>query len=141
MLAFCAPPTWRDLLSPNRWPPRPPTWGGWLAVLLLVVFIELCLLPMRRPRFVAAPVPEGAVLITSEWGEKPILRQVPAPGKGDPTWEKGPCAKPYTEISGYCFAELSPEKFKPPCAGGLYEHAGRCFAPVVKANPNRSVTK
>jgi hypothetical protein len=99
------------------------------------------MLPLRRPRVVAAPVPEGAVLITQEWGEKPILRQVPAPGKGDPTWQQAPCAEWQSALNGYCFAPMDPNRVKPPCPGGLYEHNNRCFAPVVKANPNRSIRK
>ena len=141
MLGICTAPRVRDLIRPSRWPPRPPSWGAWLWVLLSVLAVEMFLLPLRRPRAVSHPETSGAVLITTDWGEKPIRRLMPPPGKGDPNWERGPCSPPYKEISGYCWAAMDPADFKPPCPGGLYEDKGRCFAPVVKANPNRSLGK
>ena len=138
MLAVCPMP-------PESRPPRlrpPPSRFPWLVVLLAVLLVELCLLPLRAPQRPALPDVDGAVLVTQDhgWGNKPLEpRRIPAPGKGDPSWQRGNCADWQVEKSGYCWAPLDPAKVKPPCPGALYEDAGRCWAPVVKRGPDASM--
>lgn len=132
MFAICPQPHAWEYLLPSRWPPRPPR-NPWLWVLLTVLGLELCALPLRRPRVVVKPPEaEGAVLITTDLGTSPQRRLIPPPGKGDPSWAKAPCDKTWqTEIVGTCWSEQA--RAKPPCPGGLYEHGGKCYAPITKA--------
>lgn len=141
MFGVCAqPPEWKWL---RRRPPTPPPSFPWLALLLAVLAVELCMLPLRRPR-VAEPLPEveGAVLITADpaWGEKPVRRIIPP--RPDPNWAKPPCESWQTELAGACWGKMDPEKIRPPCPGSLYEHQGACYAPIVKAaRPPSSIGK
>jgi hypothetical protein len=102
-------------------------------VLLTVLGLELCVLPLRRPRVVVAADVDGAVLVTTgqEWGNRPVRRILPpAPPPGS-NWERPPCKEKWMHvINNACWAKV--EGAEPPCSAGLYEHKGGCFSPVVK---------
>jgi hypothetical protein len=123
MLGVCPLPP--DSRRPRL--PRPPR-SPWPAVVFLVLAVELCLLPLRSPRHLALPEVEGAVLVTSDLGERPVRRIIPA--NPDPAWTRPPCEPWQQAIQGACWARIADAK--PPCPGGLYEHRGACYTPVVK---------
>jgi hypothetical protein len=131
MHSLCPPPRARDFLRlPRR--PRPPRnpWAWVVVAMLAAELVVLALKPEPEQR-AALPDVDGAVLITTDMGERPVRRIIPAPGKGDPSWAKAPCDRAWQEeIAGTCWSEQA--RAKPPCPGGLYEHQGRCFAPITK---------